>query len=199
MLVTTDGGEIVTIPPHPPEANRMVVTAKLKLDDAGVLAGDVREVRTGLVAAEMRSYLSSLKNDTERKQYVERRFARHLTQSSVSDLMIENLDDIDKELVFRCTLNANGYSKRAAGMLLAQSVPLMLVLFLLVPRVPGPLWGLPQDAYSGVSGLSDTMTPGSLSNLILSDSVAIITMAVIMTEPLGSCRQLRAGGAADDR
>ncbi len=61
---------------------------------------------------------------------------------------------------------------RAASMLLAQSVPLMLVLFLLVPRVPGPLWGLPQDAYSGVSGLSDTMTPGSLSNLILSDAVA---------------------------
>ena len=85
-----------------------------------VAGGDVREVRTGLVAAEMRSYLSSLKNDTERKQYVERRFARHLTQSSVSDLVIENLDDIDKELVFRCNLNANGYSKRAAGMLLVR-------------------------------------------------------------------------------
>lgn len=60
----------------------------------------------------------------------------------------------------------------AAGVLLVQSVPLMLVLFLLFPRVQGPLWGLPQDAYSGVSGLSDTMTPGSLSNLILSDAVA---------------------------
>ena len=60
----------------------------------------------------------------------------------------------------------------AAGLLLVQSVPLMLVLFLLFPRVQGPLWGLPQDAYSGVSGLSDTMVPGSLSNLILSDAVA---------------------------
>ncbi len=61
---------------------------------------------------------------------------------------------------------------RQAGVLLAQSVPLMLVLFLLFPRVPGPLWGMPQDAFSGVSGLSDTMTPGSLSSLILSDEVA---------------------------
>ena len=61
---------------------------------------------------------------------------------------------------------------RGAGLLLVQSVPLMLVLFLLFPRVSGPLWGLPQDAYSGVSGLSDTMAPGSLSNLILSDAVA---------------------------
>lgn len=61
---------------------------------------------------------------------------------------------------------------RQAGVLLAQSVPLMLALFLLFPRVPGPLWGLPQDAFSGVSGLSDTMTPGSLSRLTLSDEVA---------------------------
>jgi transglutaminase-like putative cysteine protease len=61
---------------------------------------------------------------------------------------------------------------RSAGMLLAQSVPLMLVLFLLFPRVPGPLWGLPRDAFAGVSGLSDTMTPGSLSSLVLSDAVA---------------------------
>jgi transglutaminase-like putative cysteine protease len=59
-----------------------------------------------------------------------------------------------------------------AGVLLAQSVPLMLVLFLLFPRVPGPLWGLPQDTRSGVSGLSDTMTPGSLSRLTMSDEVA---------------------------
>ena len=61
---------------------------------------------------------------------------------------------------------------RKAGILLAQSVPLMLALFLLFPRVPGPLWGLPQDIRSGVSGLSDTMTPGSLSQLTLSDEVA---------------------------
>ncbi|HET9405149.1 MAG TPA: DUF3488 and transglutaminase-like domain-containing protein [Burkholderiales bacterium] len=61
---------------------------------------------------------------------------------------------------------------RRAGVMLAQSVPLMLVLFLLFPRVSGPLWGLPQDAFSGVSGLSDTMAPGSLSRLTLSDAVA---------------------------
>ena len=59
-----------------------------------------------------------------------------------------------------------------AGALLAQSVPLMLALFVLFPRVQGPLWGMPADAHTGLSGLSGTMTPGSMSNLILSDSVA---------------------------
>jgi transglutaminase-like putative cysteine protease len=61
---------------------------------------------------------------------------------------------------------------RRAGVLMLQGVPLMTVLFLLFPRVQGPLWGLPQDAYAGLSGLSDNMSPGSLNSLILSDAVA---------------------------
>ena len=50
-----------------------------------------------------------------------------------------------------------------AGMLLLQAVPLMLVFFILFPRVQGPLWALPQDARAGLSGLSDSMTPGNIS------------------------------------
>ena len=61
---------------------------------------------------------------------------------------------------------------KRAGVLLLQALPLMLVLFVLFPRIQGPLWGLPQDAYAGLTGLSDSMSPGSLNNLILSDSVA---------------------------
>ena len=61
---------------------------------------------------------------------------------------------------------------RTVRLLLAQAVPAALALFLLFPRVQGPLWGLPQDAYAGMSGLSDTMAPGSLSQLTLSDAIA---------------------------
>ena len=60
---------------------------------------------------------------------------------------------------------------RLAAVMLAQAVPLMLVLFILFPRVPGPLWGMPQDAYSS-TGLTDTMSPGSIGKLSLSAAVA---------------------------
>ena len=60
---------------------------------------------------------------------------------------------------------------RIAAILLLQAVPLTLVLFVLFPRVPGPLWGLPQDAFAS-SGLNDKMSPGDLSRLSLSDAVA---------------------------
>jgi transglutaminase-like putative cysteine protease len=61
---------------------------------------------------------------------------------------------------------------RTAAVLLAHAAPAALALFLLFPRVQGPLWGLPQDAYTGMTGLSDTMSPGSLSGLALSDAIA---------------------------
>lgn len=56
--------------------------------------------------------------------------------------------------------------------LIAQAVPLMLVLFILVPRIPGPLWFLPDESREGLTGLSDSMTPGSISNLTRSGEVA---------------------------
>ena len=61
---------------------------------------------------------------------------------------------------------------RTAAVLLAQAVAPAIALFLLFPRVQGPLWGLPQDAYAGMTGLSETMSPGTLSNLAQSDAIA---------------------------
>ena len=61
---------------------------------------------------------------------------------------------------------------RTGAVLLAQGLPFMLVLFVLFPRIQGPLWGLPADAYSGMSGLSESMSPGSISQLGLSDAIA---------------------------
>ncbi|HLY96412.1 MAG TPA: DUF3488 domain-containing protein, partial [Sideroxyarcus sp.] len=60
---------------------------------------------------------------------------------------------------------------RISAILLLQAIPLSLILFVLFPRVQGPLWGMPQDAYAS-SGLTDTMAPGSMSRLSLSDAVA---------------------------
>lgn len=61
---------------------------------------------------------------------------------------------------------------RHSSKLVALSVPLMLILFVLVPRVPGPLWGLQSEQRGGVTGLSDHMSPGKISNLIRSNKVA---------------------------
>ena len=63
-------------------------------------------------------------------------------------------------------------SLRIAGRMLLEALPLMALLFVLFPRVPGPLWGLPSDAGAGRSGLSDSMSPGDIAALIESNEVA---------------------------
>ncbi|MCH9670093.1 MAG: DUF3488 and transglutaminase-like domain-containing protein [Gammaproteobacteria bacterium] len=75
------------------------------------------------------------------------------------------ITDSDRELRTRQRVGV-------ATRVLLQSVPMMVLLFVLFPRIPGPLWGLPADARSGVTGLSDTMSPGNISTLGLSNSVA---------------------------
>jgi transglutaminase-like putative cysteine protease len=55
--------------------------------------------------------------------------------------------------------------------LVLQGVPIAALLFVAVPRLSSPLWGVPQGA-GGVSGLSDTMAPGMIMDLTLSDAVA---------------------------
>jgi transglutaminase-like putative cysteine protease len=60
----------------------------------------------------------------------------------------------------------------AAAQLFLAAAPLAVLLFFAFPRIQGPLWGLPGDARSARSGISDTMSPGSMTSLALSDEVA---------------------------
>jgi len=56
--------------------------------------------------------------------------------------------------------------------MLAFALPVGLALFLLFPRWGSPLWGLPEDALDARSGLSDSMSPGSIQGLFMDDSPA---------------------------
>ncbi|WP_237058994.1 transglutaminase TgpA family protein [Microbulbifer sediminum] len=65
--------------------------------------------------------------------------------------------------------------RRAIGLsarLLAQSVPLMLLLFVVMPRL-GPLWAVPQEDAGASTGVSDSMSPGDFANLSRSDKPAL--------------------------
>ncbi|MGD8430304.1 MAG: DUF3488 and transglutaminase-like domain-containing protein [Ectothiorhodospiraceae bacterium] len=61
---------------------------------------------------------------------------------------------------------------RTAFTLLVQALPVMLLLFVVFPRIPGPLWKMPDAGGAGVTGLSNSMSPGDISSLSQSDSVA---------------------------
>ncbi len=53
-----------------------------------------------------------------------------------------------------------------------KALPITILLFLFFPRIPGPLWSLPDDGNQASTGLSDTMYPGSVTDLADSDEIA---------------------------
>ncbi len=59
----------------------------------------------------------------------------------------------------------------AAGMA-AMGAPIMLVLFLLFPRL-SPLWGVPGQDETGRSGLSGSMRVGQVADLVLDEGIAL--------------------------
>jgi transglutaminase-like putative cysteine protease len=65
-----------------------------------------------------------------------------------------------------------GRKLRLVGIVLAKAVPLAAVMFVLFPRVNGPLWGLPGEGYGNRTGLSESMSPGSISRLLESSEIA---------------------------
>lgn len=77
-------------------------------------------------------------------------------------------------IVFSDRLGTTHYKmrlQRSFGMIM-QAVPFMLILFVLFPRIPGPLWGLPKDVQASATGLSDEMSPGTINRLVGSGEVA---------------------------
>jgi protein-glutamine gamma-glutamyltransferase len=58
-----------------------------------------------------------------------------------------------------------------AGRSLLFALPLALLLFVFFPRLPGAFWSIPRTD-EATTGLSDTMTPGSISQLTSSYDVA---------------------------
>ena len=63
-------------------------------------------------------------------------------------------------------------SAKVAGQMVLVGAPIMVVLFMLFPRL-APLWGIPSDGMSGRSGLSGSMQVGSIAKLALDESIAM--------------------------
>lgn len=70
------------------------------------------------------------------------------------------------------------------GRLLAYAAPLAIVMWVFFPRISTPFWAVPIDTSQASSGLSDTMSPGDISELSMSDAVAFrVTFDGAIPEP----------------
>jgi len=119
LLVTGDSGELIELPAAPPAANQLRRRGTLRLDDKGTLSGEVEEVRTGELAADLRLSLRPLKAD-ERLRAIESAVGTHLAEFNTTDIKIENLDEPSADLLIRYKVVVPGYAKRTAGLVLVR-------------------------------------------------------------------------------
>jgi len=80
------------------------------------------------------------------------------------DALAVDARDIDRPFAWRA-------ATKRSGVLMLQGLPVAILLFVVFPRLSAPLWGLPTD-FGAQTGLSDSMSPGQISELSLSDAVA---------------------------
>ncbi len=87
-------------------------------------------------------------------------------------LRIQRDEDAPRPDAARTDLATLARTLRSGAGLLALALPFALVLFALFPRLGSPLWGLPEEALDGRTGLSDEMSVGEIANLFNDDSPA---------------------------
>ncbi len=61
---------------------------------------------------------------------------------------------------------------RLALVLTGQALPLAIVMFLLFPRLDAPLWDLGLGNDTGITGIKDSLEPGTITELVISDEDA---------------------------
>jgi protein-glutamine gamma-glutamyltransferase len=64
-----------------------------------------------------------------------------------------------------------GEALKKAAVIVAQAIPMAIAVFILFPRVEAPRWLLFNDDHQAKMGLSDSMEPGSITDLGMSDEL----------------------------
>jgi transglutaminase-like putative cysteine protease len=65
-----------------------------------------------------------------------------------------------------------GRSFSTSMRLVTYAAPLAVAMWIFFPRIATPFWAVPMDTGTATSGISDTMSPGDISSLSMSDAVA---------------------------
>ncbi len=120
MLAGPGGGELVLMPTMPPSVNSIQRTAKLKLDENGILTGEVNEVRNGNKAWAERGRLRQAEKDSDRIRPIENILSASLTNFQITHASVQNLNKTDQPFGFIYSFTAPNYAKNAGGLLLVR-------------------------------------------------------------------------------
>jgi len=120
LLVTPEGGELVALPQQPSATNSIRRNAKMTLDPAGRLIGEVHEVRMGDRASSVRERLRTVTSDADRVKPIESLLASSLSSFRIAKASVVNLEKTDQPFEFHYSFESENYAKNAGELLLVR-------------------------------------------------------------------------------
>jgi Domain of Unknown Function with PDB structure (DUF3857)/Transglutaminase-like superfamily len=117
LVVTAEGGTLVSLPLLPPNLNRLLRTAKLNLTESGNLDGSVQEIRWGGPAEVSRAQMLG-RPPAERLKVVEQFLGTFLSNFTLTKASVGNLEKQDETLTIDYSLVVEGYAKPTGNLLI---------------------------------------------------------------------------------
>jgi Domain of Unknown Function with PDB structure (DUF3857)/Transglutaminase-like superfamily len=120
LLVTPEGGELVELPQQSSAMNSIQRTAKLTLDNTGMLKGEVTETRLGERASSERWRLRTVTKDSDRIKPIEELLSNSLSSFHITRATLVNLQQTDQPFGFNYSFESRNYAKTAGNLLLVR-------------------------------------------------------------------------------
>ena len=119
VLMEGKDSQVVALPVLAPELNTIHRTGSLQLQADGSLKGTITEKRFGDVSDNRRS-LYTAGTVKDQGEYLDRVLKQDFTTFSVSDVKVENVNDLNKDLVTSYSLDAGAYGKSMGSLLMVR-------------------------------------------------------------------------------
>ena len=119
VLVEGKGSEVVQIPVLDSDLNTIRRSATFQLEADGSLKGAIVEKRFGDVSERTR-YLYAYGDQKQREAYLDNRLKRDFTSFSVSDLKVEDVAALNKDVTTSFTLSAERFGRTMGPLLMVR-------------------------------------------------------------------------------
>jgi hypothetical protein len=133
LLALGDRGHLIVLPVLKPEHSGMRTTARLVLNDQGVLTGEIREKMLGQKALLERNFLRSATRASDTTKVVETRLAHSLASFQLSGATPRNRESSELPLEWEYRITASSYARRSGDLLMVRP----RVLGVIATTLPG--------------------------------------------------------------
>lgn len=120
LLVAPDGGDLVRLPDLPPATSGTTRVAKMTLDSAGNLKGDIQEIRRGDSATYERYELRSATKETDKIKSIETLLAHSLADFHIAKASVINLQQNVLPFQYNYSIVSLNYAKNAGDLMLVR-------------------------------------------------------------------------------